>query len=303
MTRLLLPSLDVSDAPKATPPVHGLRDSARQIPVTGDRWEGGLTFCPETCMDVLLFTSMCDPDGTPSDLPGQGQVYEDPPTDQVDCVDALPYTLYVPFSCDALAEPSRDDRGRVTRALEAGTTKGMERQFWSDPLNTGNFALTKDTPATAGDIWAGTPGVVNPVLGTPVNADVALVLLTQALAACRLGSRGMIHAPAAITQQWVGKEGIERDGPRLVTSARGDVVVVGSGYDGTGPGGSARPAGAAWAYATGMVEYRLGDPFLESSQLAEVLNRRQNTVTWYAKRTAVEQVDGCCSFAVLVSYA
>jgi len=276
-------------APPATPPLHGLRDSAREIAATDPRWELGFRFQPESCGDVKAASELCDALGTPFDDP------DDIPAEQQN----LPYVLYVPFMCDMQGQDLRDDRGRATRVLEAGTSKGMELQFWGDPLGTGNFSLVESTPATAGDAQTGASGVV----GEGLSPRRGLARLGQALAKCGVGSRGMIHATVELASLWTVDGMLEVVGPRLETPVRGDIVVAGSGYDGSGPSGhvaAAPTADLVWAYATGMVEYRLTEPRFEATALTEVVNRPQNEIEWHAQRTVGAAPDGCCAFAVLV---
>jgi hypothetical protein len=134
-----------------------------------------------------------------------------------------------------------------------------------------------------------------------VAPDRGLSMLAGALGNCGLGSRGMLHATPDLAEKW--SFWLEKDGDRLVTKTRGDIVVVGAGYPGTGPDGNVS-AGATdrlvWAYGTGLVEYRLGDPRSEPDELSQVLDRKQNRVRWYRKRTVGMHVDGCCTFAVRI---
>jgi hypothetical protein len=90
----------------------------------------------------------------------------------------------------------------------------------------------------------------------------------------------------------------------LRTRSREDIVIVGAGYPGTGPFGQPAPSGTElWAFATGMVDVRLGDPMIYPQTFSEALDRHTNTVVFRGEQTAAVVHDGCCSFAVLIDYS
>lgn len=300
MVRVLAPAIAV-DGPPATPPPYGLRSAARQIFESDSRWQGGLEFVPENCYTPRNWDPVCNSStGAPA---GDFEDASDPP----DAILVRPFQLYVPVTCDAQSYIARDLQGVAQRALEAGTSKGMEQVFWSGIANSGNFSLVGSTPNAQGNAFAGTPGILNAsATTTPVglSPDRALATLSQFLGACGLGSRGMVQAPPFVVTLWAANGHLDKEGERLVTEGRGDIVVSGAGYPGTGPTGnpSATPTSTAmWVYATGMVEYRLGDIGLVSDQIAQVLDRKQNVITWTAERMVAITNDGCCTAAVLVS--
>src|SRR5204863_940620 len=144
-----------------------------------NRWEAGYGFIPETCMNVYAWSPYCAASGG---APGRGEKNID---EGVTGVDVLPFTLYASFRCTTAGAPSRDDIGRVTRALEAGTSKGLEEEFWADTLGLGNFSLSGSTPYAPAD---DSGGVLNPGgVAAPVTRDLGLALLSQGRADCKLG--------------------------------------------------------------------------------------------------------------------
>ncbi len=299
MVRVLAPA-QVVECPPATAPPHGLRTAARQIFEPDNRWEAGLTFDPETCLSVRTWDPACGTDGSDA---GDFEDADDPP----DLLVVRPFQIYVPVTCNSQGYSVRDLEGRATRGLDAGTSKGMEQVFWSGLAGTANYSLVGSTPNVQGNAWDGTAGVLNASATTApvaVSPSTALSLLSQSLGACGLGGRGMIHASPFLVEQWGGNGHIGKDGDRLITKGREDIIVAGSGYSGNGPTGNPAATGTAsarWAFATGMVEYRLGEIDLVSDKIAEVLDRKQDTVTWIAERMVAITTDACCTFAVLVS--
>jgi hypothetical protein len=173
--------------------------------------------------------------------------------------------------------------------MEAATSKGLERVFW-----TGGSAPDPDSQYLAH------PDAVE-LSTTAVTPGYGLALLEQAIADCGAGGRGMIHAPVGVASLWGAGGGLSQEGPRLVAPARGNVVVAGAGYPGSGKTGAAPAAGTAWAFATGMVQVRLGAIQILPETLGEALDRRTNELTYRAERSVSAVFDPCCGpFAVLI---
>jgi hypothetical protein len=193
----------------------------------------------------------------------------------------------------------RDFVGRATRLLDNATPKAVEREFWDGTRakigGLPNRYLTK----------AGAATVVNPTPGTSVSFKRALNLLEQALADTGPGSRGMIHCRPEVLDDTA--QLFRVSGNTIITS-RDTLVIPGVGYSGHGPGGDSNeiPAvGKTWMYATGLVEYRetpaeLDDWTLDGGQPpASAIDRDTNTVTAWARRTALASFDGQAHYAVL----
>lgn len=269
------------DAIPATPPMHGLQASATEV-TTPTRWELGASFCPENCTEVAGWDPDCSswPGGIKPDK-------SDAPVNQ-DCYEVMPFVLETPFSCDASGFKVVDYAGRVRRQAEAGTSKGMELELWTATIKTTNPSL--DNGAV----------VLGAGAGFPLLEGIAM--LGQALSDCAAGGRGMIHAPTWIVDMWLGQYGtlFRTDGNRIITTGRGDVVVAGTGYPGTGEDGLAVAAGQSWVYATGPINYRVGDVMVFPETLKEAMNRATNDVEYRAERMAMVNFDTCCHFGILI---
>ena len=184
-------------------------------------------------------------------------------------------------------------------SLEIGTSKGLEADFWADMVNT--------IPNADGTSASATSGILNATFATPVavTPEVALMAASQALGNCGVGAKGMIHAVPYLAEAWTQHSRLcEDDKGRLVTKSRGDVVVVGNGYLGTGPAGNGKAtpdSGTAWMFVTPMVGVRASAVKHQSTDLSVIVNRSTNVVKWMAEQTAGYQVDtACCVFAILV---
>jgi hypothetical protein len=212
-----------------------------------------------------------------------------------------PFVVEVPYTCSTWGFLENDYEGRALRQLEAGLSKAIEREFWTGEKNPANMNLTFWTPNDDAHVL-NPGGAASP---TAVDPATALVLLEAALGDCYGGTAGMLHAPTAVAERWAAFYFIDADEEfedrMLRTRSREDIVVVGAGYPGTGPFGQPDPApGTQWAFATGMVDVRLGEPMIYPETFAEALDRATNTVTFRGEQVAAANWDGCCSFAVLV---
>lgn len=300
-------------APVAPPPVRpnpvNLITSSRQPDdETAGRWQEGFAFRPEANVDPSI-RDWCTADGSNDDVPGS-----QPPHGLIETV---PWQVDVEDDCSAMGFAGVDYLGRVTRALEAATPKGLEREFW-----TGAVAQAAGWPNL---FLASADAVdVTPTPGTAVDLPEAFNLLEDAIAMCGAGGRGMIHVAAWSTPSY---DLIRREGPLLLT-ARDTVVVSGVGYMGTGPdGGDPSAAGQTWLYATGLVDVRLGDievfgqlgrseqdpgdwlpvsgngdgAFDPARFSPVLLDRDTNTIVTKARRMVAAAWDGACHFAVLAN--
>jgi len=214
-----------------------------------------------------------------------------------DEVDYEPFIIEVPYTCSTFGFQAADYEKRARRQLMATMHKALENEFWTGSINPTNLSLVGSTPNDDAHIL-NPGGAAAPVAVSP---GVALMLLSQALANCGSGGRGMIHATPATVERWINLTNVRCDDKLIQTCSRGDIIVNGSGYPGTGPEGQPAPGpNEVWAYATGMVNIRLGDPEVYPKEFAEAIDRKTNTVTYRGEIVASAVHDLCCSFAVLI---
>jgi len=243
-----------------------------------------------------------------SGLQVQKSVYVDPTED----VFYDPFQVEVPYRCSSWGWQATEYERRALEQLELGKSKAVEAEYWTGGKNPSNPSLVRATP-NDDDHILNPGGFAAPVAVSP---GIALILFAQALANCGTGSRGYIHATPALVERWLnltaiasvpisGELGDLADfitGDRvLLTPARCDVVVSGSGYPGTGPIGQPPPGtNEVWAYATGPVQVRIGESELVPGTIEEALDRATNTVIYRGECTAAVTDDLCCRFAILV---
>jgi hypothetical protein len=289
--------LPVAQAIPAQPPAHGLLASANEatdLPaepsVPGqDRWGLGFTVQPENCTQAVPWDPDCGvwPTSGGDNVLDQKTAKEDAPTNQ-ESYDVSPVVLVTSYACETKGFLSIDYSGRARRQLEASTSKAMEYELW-----------TGDLKATNPNLQTGATVLESGAAVTPADA---LALLSQALSNCGAGGRGTIHAPTVFAERLlsVAPGAVKEAGNKLVSVNRGDTIVSGSGYPGTGPAGIAPPAGHTYVYATGPVNYRLGPPLVYPETFREAMNKTTNTIEYYAEREVAMNFDPCCHFVILV---
>lgn len=264
------------EAPRASAPRVGLLQSAVRTTQPDSVWENGIAYDPEGCGGVTTPFDPCDqthtfPDGERPD----------------DTVEWEPYAVWESERCTGIAhDRTRLDRTRERVRRKLTSTEGfqVERELW-----TGEVATAAAFP--------------NRFLADVSNVDIlteagavglthGLACLSQYLAENNGGQQGMIHATPQVVTHWAGLDLLRVEGARLLTIARGDVVVPGAGYTGSDPDGLGPEDGDVWAYATDMVEVRLGER-IETGADPVQIDRPNNVVDVRASRLALASWQGC----------
>jgi len=272
----------VVTAPAIAPSARGLLQTVR--PVTGDdlHWQGGFSFSPNGCITAALIDPQCgratDDLITPSDIPI--------------VVDYVPNAVVIAATCNALSGSAASELGaRVRSMMEAAQGPPIEQELWR-----GDRALADSLPNFF--LAGGSPNFQNltPGASDAIPGFYALSALQAALAECNNGARGMIHAPRQVVTMWQRFNVVRIEGS-VMLDAYDNWIVAGAGYDGSDPDGEVDATGnTMWAYATGLVDVRLGEvnTVPGTGVLAEALDRGDNSLTWQANRFTGATWDGCC---------
>jgi len=256
---------------------HGGRD---------EHWAGGFAYDSE----------LCNVEGSVIDVCGGAPLVFQEPEDFTDSK-VTPFGIRVMNECLSIGYSAIDWKARTIRQLELITQKGVEAELWagaySSTINGENQFLASDA---AVDVTGGsrdTPGAA-------VNPKVGIALLEQAIAECGSGTQGTLHVPPAVGALFGLPEDSEI-GDQLHTF-NGNLVAIGTGYDGRGPGDQDPPDDwfTPWIYATGPVTVDLGPSELVSPDFGSAVNPRTNDMAFVAVRPASVFWDGCCHFAVQV---
>jgi hypothetical protein len=267
-------------------------------PEVGDRWIAGLSYVPEACGHGRIvqaagycgsgFAGFPDADGF-----GLG-----------DQLDYVPPYVAVAQECSAMGGERElaavEDRAR--RLLESCATVGIARELWR-----GEIARDPDGPG-GGD----STDLPNNYLANAASYDDlgdggdfsmldGLAALEEGLAGCSCGGAGMIHTTSQVVTYWQHLNLLERQPDGRLLTALGSTVVADPGYDGSGAGGAAPDAdgSSSWAYATGMVDVRLGpvDVLADRGQI-----RARNDFLVYAFRPFAATFDPCCHLAAQLDH-
>ena len=229
---------------------------------------------------------------------------------------------YVPFGIEvedfasALGINSQDRFERVTKIMEASTSKAVERELWegyaAKEASNSNGYLTKSGAATVVNVNSGGD-----------NPRVALARLEGALSNCPSGLRGTIHMSrrmALLMYDYLDRvdytSRLDRDdvtekgygtGQILVTRL-GTPVIVGTGYTGNGPSGATGATATnttEWMFGTGYVDAHLGAIKVVNEDLARgfTVSSNTNDIRIKALRTAAVHFEPCCHYAVRVDFS
>jgi hypothetical protein len=215
----------------------------------------------------------------------------------------IPYLIEVEDTCSSFGFLERDFKGRALRWLENATPQAIEKEFWTGALAQ-TQGYTNPYLTNTATVTNLTPGATTQINGTPCSVARGLQILQDALATTGFGGQGMIHVQPQTAPSLLGSR---RDGS-LLLDIFDNIVVPGSGYQGTGPGNIAPSAGCAWIYATDLVmvrEQKQGTVFPDT--FAEALDRGQagqpNLITFRAEKFAAAYFDVAVHYGVQVTLA
>lgn len=165
--------------------------------------------------------------------------------------------------------------------IEAATQKAVEFELWEGTSTTSN------NPAGEG-LYLSKAGEADVVTTSGATPEKALALVEQSIADSPTGARGVIHMTRDVASALGSRlryfEKNEIDENTYAVTRIGTLVVVGSGYTGSGPAGASGATASAtnkWIYATGGIEVHLG-----SVQVSEVAVIERNDFEVQASRAA-----------------
>lgn len=129
--------------------------------------------------------------------------------------------------------------------------------------------------------------------GTALPFVHALGKLQKSWGACARGRRGMIHCPPDLATSWLARGSIRREGA-LLLDAFDNIVVAGTGYDGSGLSHTPDATGkTSYAFMTDVIGLLLG-----STATAEAFDTTNNQEVVVAYRPTATFYDPCCVVGV-----
>lgn len=239
----------------------GFIRAARLLP-EGTDWTGGVTFTPS-----------CGGSGIWGCAYGQTKAEIE---EKSDPVEFDPFLIYAGRTCSGA--PDEDELRTLAQiALRRGMSGSFARELQqSDPL-VGN----PDLVTTATDITPASPPCIN-------NAIAGLMTTAQECG----GGELTFHAPLVALASLMQYNLVTFEDGRYRLG--GHTIIV-DGYENVGPTGAAAAAdNEVWLYATGPVEYRLG----QNIDVAHYTGQRNEQIV-LAEQLAILRFDPCCVYAIL----
>jgi hypothetical protein len=270
----------IVQAPSLVAPRYGLLVSARDSSTEDPLRSESITWTPNTCGTGGI-VGICDDDAKTlaDDNPGTASFRA--------------FGIWQGYRCSTFGPTEAEREARARALLAVKQSYLVERAFWrGDYTDSGDtdetlYADNVSLSAISGDEIL-TPGVTT----TPLVYGLAA--LEEAIGSC--GGRAMIHASVPTVVGWYSAQAIRREGNLLLT-ALDNIVVPGSGYDGSSPAGAVDATGnTAWAYATPLVEYRLGNVRVLGVTPETGIDRQQNSREVRAERLVALTLEPCCRF-------
>lgn len=262
------------DGPRPVAPPHSLLSTEGVVVARDDgRWLNGVNIMPYPA-DVPSLWEPCSEGTFRIKDEGLG----------VDIVTFDAFVCYIPVTCSSLGI-RQDLAGQAETVLEATYSMGVEQALASGVVGSSNPYF--------GD------ANLNILGGGAVSAAVALSYLEDAIG--ETGRMGVIHATPAIVSA-LAADKLEGTEEGALVTANGTPVVSGDGYIGADPDNGTSPsAGQGWMFATGPVEVRIGPVVI--TELAETLDRSDNSITFRAERYVLATWDGVLQSGVLVDWS
>lgn len=248
----------------------------------GNRWERGFSFLPNDCdSNRCLPLTTCDG--------GFANGECDDAADLPDVVDTVPL-YYSEFSqCSTFTNDPDDLTRRATAKLERSTSFNLEYEFWTGTAHT-MWGL--DGQSLAGDsatLWG----------GSDVPLVCALAELQAQWAECSMGRRAMIHATPRTASLWYANNAIRRENG-LLLDAFDNIVVAGTGYDGSDPRGTVdESATTAFAYISPVVSIRLSGIEVVQGLRTDIGNNVDRATAY---RAGIVYCDPCCIYGISVDH-
>lgn len=258
----------------ATAPRFGLLASVDSIIRNEFRWEGGIAYEPEGCVEGTTL-GICDPAAMAAPTkPGEVVWY--------------PFQLTIQEECTTSSGEPDNRRARVRRLLEMDTERQLGAELWD-----GDVAQVEDIPGTAEpypNTWLANVGTVDILTESgPVALTHGLACLEEYLAQNNGGQQGMIHATAQTVTHWQTLDLLRRDNDKIVT-VKDTVVVISPGYSGNSIDGTIGTDNI-WAYATDMVRVFLGS--IQTFTNEEEVDRDRNNIVVTAWRPGLAEWERC----------
>lgn len=293
----------VVDGPSFAALPYGLWDALQQPAQQGPHWQNGITWVDRCPTGDTLYEECIAVTGT-GGAPASGQAIKSSNVVQTNR-GATSFAVYAEFDCSpvGLTEVERI----ASDALAKVELYQVEKAFWTGvagKTSSGGVPQTTVFPHLAANAVLLDPGNSTITLQTAASVavtgsgdDAAWMLgqLEANLAACYHG-QGLIHIPPVVLPTLAAWKLVDsKTSPGQLLTPRGNLIVVGDGYTGSGPDGLAAPAGSAWIYATGAA-FGYRSEVMMQRPAPDSFDRIENTYKMIAERAYVIGFE-CCHLA------
>lgn len=263
-------------APPAPPRPPGLFDVALgPMAFPPGPYGGGIQYVPDTCEDdIFLYAMNCPP------VSGSKTFSAIEPA-----ISGAPFGVYASYTCGSLGFTFEEVEQRVRLRMQLREQRAVERRVW------------QGVPAGG---TGGIPGHFQSATTLTAASCIteAVFSLEQALADNGIVG-GIIHARPGMGPVMAQAHLIERGQRGQIFTKNGTPVVLGHGYNGTGPGGEPTTTTTEYMYASGRVLIWAGDVLVPS--IGETMDRALNQIYAVAEREFVTIVE-CGSWAIQVTH-
>ena len=280
-----MPYNGIETADNTTAPFYGLFNVAEvhDRGASDSNWIAGFSVESSACVGTITAETLCQTSNTGliEIFEGSGEAY----------FNVVAFNIIETIKCgNSIGFNAIDYRAVAAEKVKSVSEYAVEAELWS------GLAAQRDTQDEPASRWLAAATDVTPTSGTGVSPEVAVALVEQNFARNNPGIQATIHITPLIASMIESGFFDSKDG--VLRTASGSLVTVSRGGDGvTGPedGGDLEH----WVYATGPVHVEIGSEELITVSPAEIVNSKNNEVTYVAARPAAVYFDGCGWYGAL----
>lgn len=214
--------------PSCVPAKHGLMSVAEVEDRADGHWQGGVEYELETCEDLFVMTPKCN-----QTIPDLEKEVDGGTVDSGNFAD--PFTMIAAYKCGTVGRPLSEAWEHAEIRLDRGEGRTLERTFWTGVDKAGNAirqSLGQNSEVVdlsgAGAAVSITDGVAILESWAGENYPCSPILHAQRGLGVYMGQSGLVAS--------------DRNEELRVTGT-GSRVVIGGGYEASGPNGVSRPTG------------------------------------------------------------
>lgn len=257
-------------------------------PETAGHWQAGFSHDNISCGDLVVVSPCIGGENTTENK-------EDAATGLA-TEDGDPFTVVAGYECSVPGRSVTEAWDLAEEKLTRGEVRAVERAFWTGQDSNGNEIRESLGGTNAGAVD------ITPTPGTAVSITDGFALMEN-WAGENNPCTPVFHANRGLATYLAERRLIEADGEVMRAVGTGSRVVVGGGYQLTGPVGDVPGAGESWLYVSGGIKILRSPTFFtpERQDTGGAVDRVVNDITVFAERTYGILLGECGIAAVLVN--